>query len=79
MLFHQKVLHVRSKRLLIRSVVAAFECALKFWLEGEPVRYQWHNIWGAAVAIVAMCVADGKNGRARIDGMYLELLSCWTC
>lgn len=55
---------------------ATRQCAVKFSLNRGPVRYQWHNMWAAAVATAAMCVSEGKDGRALIDCKVLQLPLC---
>jgi len=58
-------------------------CAAKVYMTGDAVRYQWYDIWSAAIAVMFMCVARGKNGKAILDGMcskrlfFAETLLTW--
>lgn len=41
---------------------------MQFRLTGESVKYQWHEVWTAAVAAMTVCVPQGKTGEATIRG-----------
>lgn len=63
---------------LLTLLLAAYSCAIKtYMMHNDPARYSWYNIWSAAAAVIAICVARGKNGKAFMDGTIMERLSLW--
>ena len=52
--------------------IATMQCATRTYMTGDAVRYQWYNVWSAAAAaaVMWMCIAQGKNGKAIMDRMY---------
>lgn len=41
-----------------------FQCAIWIQIRGNPATADWYTLWGAAVAVVGMCVSQGKDGTA---------------
>jgi len=48
---------------------ATMQCAAKIVMNGDPVRYQWYDIWSSAVAVLWMCINQGKGGRGIMNGV----------
>ena len=43
------------------------DCVVQYALNGNPIKYQWHELWSIAVATVYMCVSQGKVGWGSVD------------
>lgn len=64
--------------LLLNLLLAASKCAVKtYMMHNDPARYSWYNVWSAATAVMSMCVARGKNGKAIMDGTIIEPFSLY--
>ena len=38
------------------------QCAIEVSIDGAPAEARWYDLWGAAVAVVGMCVRFGSDG-----------------
>ena len=47
---------------------AGLKCAIELDIIGGPAYLSWYELWGAAVAVVGMCVSNGGSGEARVPG-----------
>ena len=44
-------------------------------MHDNPARYSWYQVWAGAAAVMAIYVAQGKNGKAFMGGMRVGSLS----
>jgi len=56
---------------------AGQRCPIEISIDGPPQYYTWHGLWGAAVAVVGMCVTQGLIGQAFIAGEHIWLFFRW--
>ena len=40
-------------------------------MQGTPHYTTWYTFWTEAVAVVGMCVAQGLDGGAIVEGMWI--------
>lgn len=45
---------------------ADLKCVLKVGINGAPRNARWYDFFAAAVAVLGMCVVEGKEGTAFI-------------
>lgn len=43
---------------------------ISFALEGGPVRYNWYDLWAAAVAAISVCASHAGTGLANVEGKH---------
>jgi hypothetical protein len=56
---------------------AGQRCPIEISISGPPQYYTWHGVWVAAVAVVGICVTQGRSGQTVIAGEQIRLFSTW--
>lgn len=53
---------------LLNGSTAKSRCFVTANINGPPVAANWYDIWASAIAVMGMCVVDGKAGISTTQG-----------